>query len=694
MRRAALPATAAVLLAVAGAVLAGVASGAAAVDLLHLVIVVTCATTGGLVLRQRPDGAIGALLLGSAACFALLELCARLAAHLPAAVAAAVVWPATWLWAPANALLSAAPVCFPDGRPDRRWRWPLGALAVLTVLAGALGAVRPGPEVQSGGGWPNPLGVAGLAPAADAAALVLSLWSVVLVVAAAVALLRGARSATPGSRRRQQAQWLAYGVGLAALLVLARLVAGAVDDHPESIWPVRDLFWELVGVAAGALLPVVLAIAVVRHRLLDIERLISRTVVLVVLSAAVLGAYLVVVAATGALLGPVLGPAELPAALVGVGAAALLLAPLRTRVQRRVDRLLYGERGDPYAVLSRLGRQLELVPDAGSLPVLVATLRDTLRLGAVAVEVGAGDEPRHRTSAGPLPPDPTEIALVAGGERVGTLLLGPRPGEDALGRRDLRLLRDLAGPVAGAVRAARAAARAPQLSHDLQRSRERRVRAREEERRRLRRDLHDGLGPGLAAMVMRADAAREIAGPGPVHDLLGEIVDDAQAALADVRRLIEGLRPPALDNFGLAGALEAHLAGRPRSGPAVELDLPAPLPPLPAATEVAAYRIAVEALANAVRHAAARTARVTLAAEGDRLRVEVVDDGRGPGPDGRTGVGIASMRERAAELGGTCTVQGQAGGGTVVRAHLPLQPADPTEHREVERGTHPHPARR
>ncbi|WP_250558579.1 sensor histidine kinase, partial [Pseudonocardia lacus] len=574
-------------------------------------------------------------------------------------------------------------------------RWPLGVLAVLAAVAGGLGALRPGPDIQlSVPGRSNPLGVAGLVPAADAAALVLSLYSVLLVAAAALALLRDVRSAPPGSRRRQQARWLAYGVGLASLLILARLLAGVLDDHPESLWPVRDLLWEAVGAVAGALLPVVLAVAVVRHRLLDIDRLIGRTVLLVVLSTAVLGAYLLVVATAGALLGPLLGEAgALPAALVGAGAAALVLSPLRDRVQRRVDRLLYGQRGDPYAVLSRLGRRLELVADADSLTAVVGTLREALRLGAVAIDVDGGD----RTSTGRLPAVPTAVPLLAGGERVGVLLLGPRPGEDALGRRDLRLLRDLAGPIAGAVRASRQAAQAERLSQDLQLSRERLVLAREEERRRLRRDLHDGLGPVLAGMSMRADTAREIAEPGPVHDLLGEIIDDARTALADVRRLIEGMRPPALDNLGLAGAVEAHLAGRPRRGPTVGLDLPAPLPALPAATEVAAYRIALEAVANAERHADARAVRVTLAVDGDRLRVEVVDDGRGPAPQRPAGVGIASMRERAGELGGTCTVGRRAGGGTTVRALLPLHPdrePAPITHPEEARGTDPRAARR
>ncbi len=199
--------------------------------------------------------------------------------------------------------------------------------------------------------------------------------------------------------------------------------------------------------------------------------------------------------------------------------------------------------------------------------------------------------------------------------------------------------------------------------------------AREEERRRLRRDLHDGLGPTLAGLTMRAEAAQALAGAGGPESgrLLDEIITDAQTAVADVRRLVEGLRPPALDTLGLAGALDAHLAGRPGGdGPQVRFARPADLPALGAATEVAAYRIAVEAVANARRHARATTVDVGLAVHGDRLVVRVDDDGRGCAPETPAGVGLHSMRERAEELGDTLTVGGRPGGGTRVRADLPL----------------------
>ena len=683
-RATALPLSGVVLVLAATGLVLALAAGRQPGDLTHLLVVATSAVTGGLVLRSRPDNPVGFLLLGSAAAFALLEACGQAALHATAGspAAAALGWPQTWLWVPAVGLITVAPVFFPDGRLARGWRRPLTAYAILATATALLSAVRPGRDVQLGvAGRPNPLGVPGLGPAADGAAIVFSAACVLVVLGAGVGLLRGVRTAAPGSRPRQQAEVLAYAVGVASLLVLARLAAGLADDDP-AIWPVGEVGWELVGSAAAALLPVAIGVAVVRHRLFDIDRLISRTVLLVVLSTVVAGVYLGVVASAGAVLGQAV---QLPASLVGVGVAAVLLAPVRTHLQRRVDRMLYGDRGDPYAVLARLGRELELVQDAGSLPVVAATVQEALQLSGVAIEVDGG----AGIALGSTVAGAVDIPLVAGGERVGRLLLGPRRGEDTLGRRDVRLLRDLAPSIAGVVRGVREADRARRLAVDLQRSREGLVLTREEERRRLRRDFHDGLGPVLAGLVMRAETAAEVDDPAVARTLLGEVADDARTALADVRRLVDGLRPPALDSLGLAGALGAHLAGRPRTGPPVTLDVPAALPPLPAATEVAAYRIAVEAVANVDRHAAATSARVLVRPGGEHLLVEVSDDGRGVARPAGSGVGLASMHERAAELGGSCTVTAAEGGGTVVRALLPLLPPETDR---GDRGADPHPA--
>jgi two-component system NarL family sensor kinase len=220
----------------------------------------------------------------------------------------------------------------------------------------------------------------------------------------------------------------------------------------------------------------------------------------------------------------------------------------------------------------------------------------------------------------------------------------------------------------------------------LQRSRQRLVTAREEERRRLRRDLHDGLGPTLAGVVLQLSAANTLVDqdPSAAQVLLDRLRSEVQQAIIDIRQLVYQLRPPALDELGLAGALRelaAQFSGQTdvgalgdlasSGGLLVEVDVPAELAPLPAAVVVAAYRIATEALANAARHAHARTCMVRLAVN-EALELEVCDDGRGLPDHYERRSGLRSMRERAGELGGTCTIQSAAGRGTRIHAHLPL----------------------
>jgi signal transduction histidine kinase len=215
------------------------------------------------------------------------------------------------------------------------------------------------------------------------------------------------------------------------------------------------------------------------------------------------------------------------------------------------------------------------------------------------------------------------------------------------------------------------AAHAVRLTGDLRTSRRQLVTAREEERRRIRRDLHDGLGPTLAGMSLQLGSARTLLGrdAGAADRLLERLVEETQAALADVRRLVYDLRPPALDELGLVPALRQQAQRFP--GLEVVVDAPEPVGPLPAAVEVAAYRIATEALTNVSRHAAARACTITIAVNG-ALELEVCDDGRGMPAGWRAGIGVTSILERAAELGGSCELHAGDGGGTRVHARLPL----------------------
>jgi len=243
-------------------------------------------------------------------------------------------------------------------------------------------------------------------------------------------------------------------------------------------------------------------------------------------------------------------------------------------------------------------------------------------------------------------------------------------------------VRDLAPQIGMALHSALLLRNQHQLTVDLQRSRERLVTAREEERRRLRRDLHDGLGPQLSSQTLTLSAIKKLLRQDPetAEQLVTDAITHAQEAIADIRRLVYALRPPALDDLGLLAALQEQMTQYQASGIRLSLSAPEVLPPLPAALEIACYRIVQEALTNVVRHAHATHATVGLRLQEEALVVEVRDDGQGLPPGVRSGVGLTSMHERAEELGGTCLMETRAEGGTRVYARLPLLVGRHEEH--------------
>ena len=435
-----------------------------------------------------------------------------------------------------------------------------------------------------------------------------------------------------------------------------------------------DLFGVPVFWLLALPMPVALAVAMQRYHLFDVRFILQRTLVYGALTACVVGLYVLVVVGAGAL---VHSGGNFLVSLFATGLVAVLFAPLRDRLQRGVNHLMYGEREDPYRVLSRLGQRLEatLAPDA-VLSTAVRAVAETLRLPYVAIELEQEGAFEVAASAGEPVDDPFRLPLVYGGESVGRLVLGPRADDEDFTLTDRRLLNDLAWQVGVAVHAARMTEDAIRLSEALQHSRERLVTAREEERRRLRRDLHDGLGPQIASLTMKAEAARDLLAVDPERSsvLLEDITAQMQEAVTDVRRLVYGLRPPALDDLGLLGALKAQAAHGDHNGLRVTMEAPNELPPLPAAVEVATYRIVQEAVTNAARHAGARNCAVRITPDegANTLHLEVTDDGRGIPEDRFAGVGLASMRERAEELGGSFAVRKGPAGGTRVAARLPL----------------------
>jgi signal transduction histidine kinase len=404
-------------------------------------------------------------------------------------------------------------------------------------------------------------------------------------------------------------------------------------------------------------LPVAIAVATLQHGLYDLRRAAHRTLLWLTMSGVVVALYALVVAGVTAVV-PADGAQWLPA--VAAAAAALALVPLRTGLQRGVNRVVYGRWHEPYEVLTALSGQLEAAADIDRL--LDVTI-DELRSGLDLREVGLVDV-QGRTVAGD-PGTAPSVPLLAYGTTVGRLAY--RAPARQLSDSELRLLRDLSRQLGVAMHAR-------MLRDDLQRTRERLVLAREEERRRLRRDLHDGVGPALAGLRLKAETARVLlpSGSDGAARQLESLSEEIRATVTDVRRLVEGLRPPALDELGLTGAWEQAVR-RLTDGSGVEVlvDAPAELPPLPAAIEVAAYRIVVEAVTNVVRHSGARRCTVSVTLSGSTLLITVTDDGRGLPASADRGNGLAIMRERAEELGGE-VLASSPGAGARVEARLPV----------------------
>ncbi len=627
------------------------------------------ATVGAVIATRRPGNAVGWLCCAAGVGTGVVAWAGQYARYglvtRPGALpgGALMLWLDSWVWVPPAAAAAVfLPLLFPDGRlPSTRWR-PLAWLAAAaTALLAASIALGPAPIRLGPADVANPFALNDatfLLDVVNGLGILLMLASLAGAVAAQVVRFRRARG-----EERRQIKWVAY----ATALLAGAIVAPSVVD-PSRAAEDTLLSGVLLSVAYPGL-PVAVGIAILRYRLYDIDLLINRTLVYGALTASVVAVYVFVVGYLGILFQ---AGGNLLISLVATGVVAVLFAPLREWLQRGVNRLLYGERDDPYAVLARLGRRLEatLAPDA-VLPAIIGTVCEALRLPYAAIALPSGDGFTVAAAAGEPSSDPLRLPLSYQGETVGQLLLGSRAPGEAFSAADRDLLNDLASQAGVAVHGVR-------VMTDLQRSREQLVLAREEERRRLRRDLHDELAPTLAALGLTAATVGELIprDPSRATAVNAKLEATLRTAVGDVRRLVYDLRPPALDELGLVEAIRDR-ADQYSSGAASDLrvtvEVLGPLPPLAAAVEVAAYRIVQEALNNVARHAHARTCVVRLrCADDGSLHVEVVDDGVGLPVDPKAGVGLPSMAERTAELGGTCCAERVAPSGTRILVRLPV----------------------
>ena len=636
MRTIAAGAAAATVLGVALLVAADGAADTVSWATVQNVVVALVLSSTGAPLARRPGGrVVGGLLLlgGSAMALGLLGGGWAATGWPGAGVIGTVADESPW---PFSVVLGTTVLLavFPDGRPlTPRWRpvvW-LGWAATLVLAARPVVGTWV-TEVVGGALWT-------LAGAASLASLV----------------VRWRRSA---GEARAQLEYLL----LAGILVVLLYASGDVLPYHAQ---------QAAFLAVPLLLIAGVVLAVLRHRLYDVEPVLRRTAVFAGLTALVSATYLAVAAAVGE------SPSE-RAALAAAVVVAAVAEPARRRLQRGLTRLLYGRRDEPLAALAELRARLERASDAGDVADVVAdVVPRLLRSRGLRLELLDDGQPQEVARAGRPGEDGVAFPLVHQGELLGTLTVGPRDPGGRFGPADTALLTELAHQVAGAAHAVR-------LRAELRTAADRVLRAAEQERSRLRQDLHDRLGPLLVGTGLALDGLRRGAGDAQSAAALDEVAIQVRAASAEVRRIVDRLGPVRLVDLGLPAALAEHLdrlarlPGVPRTGLVVR-----GLTPLPPVVEEAAYFVVLEAVTNAVRHAGARRVDVALAVDDGVLQVEVSDDGVGLAEPYVAGVGMGSMLRRALQLGGTFAVGPAPGGGTRVAAALPVHqqdhgpPADP-----------------
>jgi signal transduction histidine kinase len=489
-------------------------------------------------------------------------------------------------------------------------------------------------------------------------ALVVAGW----VLAGVIALVFQYRSS--GTLQRQQIRWIVWGAAASVAGLLLQILPLAFDMS-ASMRVFYDFILYPLGQIFKACLPLAIAFAILRYRLWNIEIVVNRLLVYGSLTVLTMLGYLGTVFVLQAIFTGLSNPIV---SFFATGVVAILFEPIRRRLQRLVNRWMYGERDDPYAVLSRLAGTLENTPSTTDmLPTIARTISQALKIPYAAILLDQDGEEKLAASFGLRENNLLSFPLVYQGEDIGRLQLAHRAPGEQFSAADLRLIENIA-------RQAGAAAQTVRLNTELIRSRARIVTEREEERLRIRRDLHDELGPILASQVFKLAATRQVIRPQPekAEKLVDEIIQQSQQTVSEIRRLVHGLRPPVLDQLGLVEAvrdLTRHQGGE------MAYDIKAPpdgLPQLAPAVEVNAYRIVLEALNNVNKHANASHCFVGFAIEPNVLALQIRDDGVGLPSDYRAGIGLRSMRSRAEEIGGQLTFEAAASHGTCIIARLPL----------------------
>jgi len=558
---------------------------------------------------------------------------------------------------------------FPNGKIVRRGLfWTVIGLTTVRMIAGMFGNSSWGLEH-----WP----------------IAINLGSMVLLYGALLISQYVRYRYKASVVERQQTKWFIYGLllSLTGILIVSVIPLMFNLDFYNQPHPLWLLVLDIMIMVLLMPIPVTLTMTMLRKRLWDIDPIVNRTLVYAGLSALIITVYSLIVWYLSFLFQ--VGQ-NMIFSLIATGVTAFLFAPLKERLQKAVNRMMYGEQHDPYTVLLALGNRLKepLAPDA-ALETVARTVKEALRLPYTGIRLIRNEQPLLVTSVGNQPPETTTIPLVSGGQEIGSLIVAVRSPGESFNEADQRMLGILSRHASTVLQSVRQTMDIGLLINELQQSREQLIMAREEERRSMRNNLHDEIAPRLASMKLTASLVEDWIRDDPPKAILfmNRFREEIGKTVEEIRGIVYDLRPPALDELGLVGALRQKadqlqdvraIADIPSLR--IEIESNSFLPTLPAAIEVGAYRIVTEALVNVVKHSCADNCRVRIdfRPETSELRLEIADNGIGLAnrpsePMHNGGLGLTSIRERTGELGGVCRFDSPPEGGTIISAELPVK---------------------
>jgi signal transduction histidine kinase len=657
----------------AGAAMVVINSDAVGSNETVIVLFGSCAVIGALAVSRQPRNFIGWLFLTSGVVTAPQVLMGELAILLynrggPLTVIRWLAWPNDWVWVVAfGPLLTLLPLLFPDGRPpSRRWR-PLAWLAACCIAFLAVGsAIAPGRfdklPVE------NP---AGVGPSGSFASLLAGLAFVAAVACCVLCVCSlFFRYRHADGDERQQVKWFGLGVAFTLTCVLAGGVAQGLGVQVVS---------DVLGAVGVLGVPVGAAIAILRFRLFDVDVVISKAIVYGTLAVFISIVYAGLVAGVGQLAGSV-GTPTLSA--IAAAIVALAFQPVRRRMQRFANRLVYGQRATPYEVLSDFSDRVasaysteDILPRMAQIVAAgtgAARAEVWLRVGA-ELRSAARWPPDGTASPNPVPmpsndlpafgEDDAAFPVVHHGEMLGAIVV-QAPASDPITADKEKLIVNLAAQAGLVLRNVR-------LLEDIRASRQRIVTAQDAAARRLERNIHDGAQQQLVALAVKTSLADSLVGhdDAEAHQMLAQIQAEIKEALQDLRDLARGIYPPLLADLGLVAALQAQ--ARKSALPAVIEGNG--LSRYPQEAETAVYFCALEALQNVAKYAQASRAVVRLSGSDSVLAFTVEDDGVGFDPSAQGyGTGIQGMSDRLAALGGELRVTSAPGTGTLIEGSVPV----------------------